>query len=51
MSEPVVSLKSASKIYRLGNQWLYALKGVDLQIEKGETLAVVGPSGSERAPC
>ena len=49
MSEPVVSLKSASKIYRLGNQWLYALKGVDLQIEKGETLAVVGPSGSGKS--
>lgn len=49
MSEPVVSLKSASKIYRLGDQWLYALKGVDLQIEKGETLAVVGPSGSGKS--
>jgi len=46
---PVVSLKSASKVYRLGEQWLYALNGVDLDIGRGETVAVVGPSGSGKS--
>jgi putative ABC transport system ATP-binding protein len=50
MSEkPVVSLKAASKIYRLGEQWLYALNKFDLDIGKRETVAVVGPSGSGKS--
>jgi putative ABC transport system ATP-binding protein len=47
--DPIVSLKAASKIYRLGEQWLYALNGVDLDIDRGETVAVVGPSGSGKS--
>ncbi len=47
--EAVVVLKGASKIYRLGEQWLYALDKVDLEISRGETIAVVGPSGSGKS--
>lgn len=30
---------------------LQVLKGIDLEIGKGEVVSIVGPSGQERLPC
>lgn len=42
----VIETKNLSKIYNPDTIPVYALNGVDLEIEKGEFTAIVGPSGS-----
>ncbi|NQT75498.1 MAG: ABC transporter ATP-binding protein, partial [Candidatus Omnitrophica bacterium] len=37
--------KGIHKIYRDGKKDLRVLKGIDLEVGKGETVSVVGPSG------
>ena len=43
---PCVELSNLTRLYRLGDETVHALDGVDLTIRYGEHLAVVGPSGS-----
>jgi putative ABC transport system ATP-binding protein len=46
----LIELKNISKVYNEGEQNEFvALKGVDLQIEKGEFVSIVGPSGSGKS--
>ncbi|MGH2512890.1 MAG: ABC transporter ATP-binding protein, partial [Candidatus Limnocylindrales bacterium] len=49
MSEPVIELQGVSRIYDLGRVQVTALEHVDLQVEAGEFLAIVGPSGSGKS--
>ncbi len=49
MSEPVVELRGVSKIYTLGLNKIHALDNVDLNIQKGEFISVMGPSGSGKS--
>lgn len=42
----LVKFENVSKTYDLGKTVVEALKGVSLDIEKGEFLSIVGPSGS-----
>lgn len=47
MSEPpVIETENVHKIYRLGNLEVYALKGINVMLRKGQFVAVMGPSGS-----
>jgi putative ABC transport system ATP-binding protein len=46
---PVIDLAGVSRVYRTGGGDLYALRGVDLRVERGEMCAVVGPSGSGKS--
>ncbi len=41
-----VKVVEVEKIYRLGENRVHALKGVSLQLNKGEFVAFMGPSGS-----
>ncbi|RLB62747.1 MAG: ABC transporter ATP-binding protein [Deltaproteobacteria bacterium] len=43
---PVVTLKDVTKIYRQGSLEVPALRGLSLDVKKGELLAICGPSGS-----
>ncbi len=43
---PMIEMKKISKEYRNGQVVTHALKNVDLSVEKGEFLAIMGASGS-----
>lgn len=47
--EIIYSLRGVSRIYKMGENLLYALNKIDLDIYKGEFLAVIGPSGSGKS--
>lgn len=42
----IVSVRNVSKEYMLGKTVVPALKGVSLEIDRGEFLSIAGPSGS-----
>ena len=46
MNEAIVTVQDVSKIYRLGKTEVPALRGVSLDIRRGEFLSIAGPSGS-----
>jgi putative ABC transport system ATP-binding protein len=45
----VIHISGVSKVYGSGAQAVHALRGVDLTVEEGEMLAVMGPSGSGKS--
>jgi len=49
MSQPILKVKNASKIYQLDGVTITALKKADLEIKKGEFVAIAGPSGSGKS--
>jgi putative ABC transport system ATP-binding protein len=46
MSEIVVRTTEVAKTYARGKELIQALRGVDMEIKRGETIAIVGRSGS-----
>lgn len=46
--DEVISLREVSKVYRREEGEVHALDHVSLAVRRGEFLAVVGSSGSER---
>jgi|SRR5689334_19464017 len=49
MSSPIIEIKDLRKTYRVGRIDVPALRGVDLSVEPGEFLSIVGPSGSGKS--
>ena len=49
MTQPLIELKAVTKTYGAGATALQALKGVDLAIEAGDFVAIMGPSGSGKS--
>ncbi len=47
--DSVVSLKNVRKSYHMGGEDLLVLKGIDLNINKGEFISIMGPSGSGKS--
>jgi len=45
----LIELKGVSKIYRLGSEDVVALDNINLSIEKGEFVSIIGPSGSGKS--
>ena len=45
----VVRTQQVKKVYEMGDFSLQALKGVDLEVEQGEYLSIMGPSGSGKS--
>jgi putative ABC transport system ATP-binding protein len=45
----LVELKQVRKIYKVAGEEVRALDGVDLEINEGEFIAIIGPSGSGKS--
>ena len=48
-ASPMIRLRGVTRVYGQGQAALYALNGVDLDVEQGEFVAVMGPSGSGKS--
>ncbi|MHA1961465.1 MAG: ABC transporter ATP-binding protein, partial [Candidatus Thorarchaeota archaeon] len=44
--ETIIDLQSVSRIYEMGEIKVHALRGVSLQVKRGEAIGIMGPSGS-----
>src|SRR5688572_12588647 len=46
---PVIRIRGVTKTYALGETTVHALRGVDLDVRRGEFVAIMGPSGSGKS--
>ena len=49
MADPLITMRGVTKVYGMGATQFQALKGVDLDIQAGDFVAVMGPSGSGKS--
>jgi putative ABC transport system ATP-binding protein len=51
MSSPevVIQARDLQKVYRVGDVDVHALRGVDLDVQRGEFVSIIGPSGSGKS--
>ena len=48
-TQALISIRQLRKVYQMGNQKVYALAGVDLDIPAGTFTVIMGPSGSGKS--
>jgi putative ABC transport system ATP-binding protein len=49
MADHIIQIRDLKKIYKVGDVEVPALRGVNLEVERGEFLSIVGPSGSGKS--
>jgi putative ABC transport system ATP-binding protein len=45
----LIEMRELTRVYQVGPQEIYALRGVDLIVSRGEYVAIMGPSGSGKS--
>lgn len=45
----MIELDNITKVYKMGETEVVALNGIDLRIEQGEIISIIGPSGSGKS--
>ncbi|MBK5258485.1 MAG: ABC transporter ATP-binding protein [Thermoanaerobaculia bacterium] len=45
----MIEMEELTRVYQLGPQEIYALRGVNLKLDQGEYVAIMGPSGSGKS--
>jgi len=45
----LIEMHALTRVYQLGPQEIYALRGIDLIVKQGEYVAIMGPSGSGKS--
>jgi len=45
----VIYLEEIQKVYRMGGEYVYALRGVTIGVQRNEYVAIMGPSGSGKS--
>ena len=45
----MIRLQGIERVFRVGGEEVHALRGIDLEIEAGEYLSIMGPSGSGKS--
>ena len=48
-NDVLVHVKNVQKVFRRGSEEIHVLAGLDLEVPKGEFLALMGPSGSGKS--
>jgi putative ABC transport system ATP-binding protein len=48
-NQPVIEISKVKKVYRMGSNEVFALRGVDVTVHAGEMIAVMGTSGSGKS--
>jgi putative ABC transport system ATP-binding protein len=49
MSEPIIRIRDLTRRYEMGGETIHALRGVNLDIQRNEYVAIMGPSGSGKS--
>jgi len=45
----MIEIENITKVYEIGSNKVYALKGISLNVQKGDFISIMGPSGSGKS--